>query len=102
MSTSTTQPSRSKPDANRRLSHREDIALACPHCGKRVRPTPVEIRAMRMRTGLSLESLAALLGITRQYVRMLQAGPRIMGPTLAARFYALTGTTAVSGFDGDD
>jgi transcriptional regulator with XRE-family HTH domain len=57
---------------------------------------------MRRRTGLSLADLAALLGITRQYLHMLETGSRVMGPTLAARLYALIGTKAVSGFDGDD
>jgi hypothetical protein len=102
MSTSTTHPSRLRPGINRRASRREEIALACPHCGKRVRPTPGEIRAIRIRTRLSPESLAALLGITLQYLRMLETGQRTMGPALAARFYALTGTKPVSGFDGDD
>jgi hypothetical protein len=46
-------------------------------------------------------SLAALLGITRRYVHMLEAGVQTMGPALAARFYILAGAKPISGLDGD-
>jgi predicted transcriptional regulator len=61
--------------------------ICCPHCGKRIVPTPKELRDWRRANGFTQSQMAALLDVSPAHVTFLEQGKRTPSAIVVERYW---------------